>query len=75
MYKPDYLFGAIVPDLGAVMEVTSGVYWLRMPLPFALNHINLWLLEDNDGWTVVDTGIPLTKLKSHGELWLKLIFQ
>ena len=28
-----------------------------MPLPFALNHINLWLLEDSDGWTVVDTGI------------------
>jgi hypothetical protein len=43
MYKPDYLFGANVPDLGAVLEVTSGVYWLRMPLPSALNHINLWL--------------------------------
>ncbi|HET7728835.1 MAG TPA: MBL fold metallo-hydrolase [Usitatibacter sp.] len=27
-----------------------------MPLPFALDHINLWLLEDGDGWTIVDTG-------------------
>ncbi len=27
-----------------------------MPLPFALDHINLWLLEDGEGWTIVDTG-------------------
>src|SRR2546430_7729213 len=30
--------------------------WLRMGLPFALDHINLWLLEDGPGWTIVDTG-------------------
>jgi glyoxylase-like metal-dependent hydrolase (beta-lactamase superfamily II) len=28
-----------------------------MPLPFQLNHINLWVLEDGDGWTLIDTGI------------------
>lgn len=38
-------------------EVARGVLWLRMPLPFALNHINLWALEDEGGWTLVDTGI------------------
>ena len=38
------------------MAVAAGVYWLRMPLPFALDHINLWLLEDGDAWTLVDTG-------------------
>ena len=38
------------------MEVAPGVPWLRMPLPAALNHINLWLLEDGDGWTAVDCG-------------------
>jgi glyoxylase-like metal-dependent hydrolase (beta-lactamase superfamily II) len=27
-----------------------------MPLPFALDHINLWLLEDGDGWTQIDCG-------------------
>lgn len=37
--------------------MAAGVYWLRMPLPFALDHINLWLIEDSDGWTVVDCGI------------------
>ena len=36
--------------------VAPGVFWLRMPLPFVLNHINLWLLEDGAGWTIVDCG-------------------
>jgi glyoxylase-like metal-dependent hydrolase (beta-lactamase superfamily II) len=46
-----------IPAPGAVAEIAPGVHWLRMPLPFRLNHINLWLLEDGDGWTIVDTGI------------------
>ncbi len=46
-----------VPEYGTTMEVAPGVYWLRMPLPMSLNHINLYLLEDDDGWTIVDTGI------------------
>ena len=33
------------------------MHWLRMPLPFALDHINLWVLEDGGGWTLVDTGL------------------
>ena len=45
------------PLPGETREVRPGVHWLRMPLPFRLDHINLWLLEDGDGWTVVDTGI------------------
>ena len=45
------------PAPGTIKEVATGVYWLRMSLPFALNHINLWLLEEGDGWTIVDTGI------------------
>ncbi len=47
---------ADAPAPGAVTVVAPGVYWLRMPLPFVLNHINLWLLEDGDGWTIVDCG-------------------
>lgn len=38
-------------------EIASGVFWLRMPLPFALDHINLWVLDDGDGWVIVDTGV------------------
>ena len=45
------------PGMGETMPVAPGIHWLRMPLPFALNHINLWLLEDGDGWIIVDTGL------------------
>ncbi len=38
-----------VPPAAKAYEVAPGVRWLRMPLPFALDHINLWLLEDADG--------------------------
>ncbi len=44
------------PQPGHVREIAPGVLWLRMPLPFSLNHINLWLLDDGPGWAVVDTG-------------------
>ena len=57
-----YSFGDTLPPTGATMEVAPGVRWLRMPLPFALDHINLWLLRDRDeagreGWAIVDCGI------------------
>ncbi len=54
----DYPF-ASPPSLGEAFEVRPGCLWLRMPLPFALDHINLWMLEDGDGWTIVDTGFNL----------------
>jgi len=47
------------PEPGDAVVVAPGIKWLRMPLPFALNHINLWLLEDDGGWVIVDTGIGL----------------
>jgi glyoxylase-like metal-dependent hydrolase (beta-lactamase superfamily II) len=57
-----YPFGDTLPESGSTLEVAPGVRWLRMTLPFALNHINLWLLRDTDdtgreGWTIVDCGI------------------
>ncbi len=44
------------PPAGERLEVAPGVHWLRMPLPYALNHINLWTIADGDGCAVVDTG-------------------
>ena len=44
------------PPPGRVIEVAPGVLWLRMPLPFALDHINLWLLREPSGFTLVDCG-------------------
>jgi glyoxylase-like metal-dependent hydrolase (beta-lactamase superfamily II) len=56
-----YRFGDTLPAMGTTLEVAPGVRWLRMKLPFALDHINLWLLRDRqdgiEGWTIVDCGI------------------
>lgn len=65
----DYPFGDALPAPGALKEVAGGVYWLRMPLPMALDHINLYLLEDTDGWWVVDTGMALQPTQS---LWREI---
>lgn len=46
-----------VPEPARATEIVPGIRWLRMPLPFQLDHINLWLLADGDGWTLVDTGL------------------
>ena len=57
----DYPLGETLPAPGRTIEVAPGVRWLRMALPFQLDHINLWLLRDEidgvAGWTVVDCGI------------------
>ena len=55
-----------LPPPGEAIEAAPGVWWLRMPLPFALDHINLWALEDGDGWTLVDSGIGSEATR---ELW------
>jgi len=51
------------PAPGTAVTVAPGVEWLCMPLPFALNHINLWLLADGDGYAAVDTGFALDPIK------------
>ena len=57
----EYPYGDALPEPGRRREITPDVYWIRQPLPFALDHINLWLLRDRfdgrDGWTVIDCGI------------------
>jgi len=55
---------AYPPAAAALQEVASGVFWLRMPLPFQLDHINLWLLRDGNGWVIVDTGFPSDEIRS-----------
>ena len=56
MTAPDYPFPE-PPAPGTTREVAPGVHWLRMSLPFALDHINLWMLEDGDGWLLIDSGL------------------
>ncbi|MEM6387159.1 MAG: MBL fold metallo-hydrolase [Pseudomonadota bacterium] len=45
------------PEFGGVAEVAEGVLWLRLPLPMALDHVNVYALDDGDSWTLIDTGI------------------
>ncbi|HRD85343.1 MAG TPA: MBL fold metallo-hydrolase, partial [Rubrivivax sp.] len=59
----DYPFPAPSTD-GAVVEVASGVLWVRLPMPMALDHINVWLLRGDTGWTIVDTGLPTEQTKA-----------
>lgn len=64
--------GDTLPDLGSTLAVAPGIKWIRMGLPFALNHINLWLLRDEldsdegklQGWTVVDCCISRDESKA-----------
>ena len=53
------------PVAGELKQVAPGVLWVRMPLPFVLAWINLWLLEDGEGWTIVDTGIATEQTREH----------
>ncbi|MDT0596663.1 MBL fold metallo-hydrolase [Glaciecola petra] len=65
-----------IPELGAWQQIAEGILWLRMPLPFELDHINLYLLEDHDpisgqkGYTLIDTGIGVSKTQV---LWETLL--
>lgn len=60
------------PAPGELVEVAQGVHWLRMPLPFSLEHINLWVLEARDHYVLVDTGIASARSR---ELWEQLAAQ
>ena len=45
------------PDPGTSIEVAPGILWIRLPLPMRLDHVNVYALEDGDGWTIIDTGM------------------
>lgn len=53
----------INPEPGVPERIADGVWWVRFRMPMSLDHINLWLLEDDDGWTVVDTCLNLPEAR------------
>jgi glyoxylase-like metal-dependent hydrolase (beta-lactamase superfamily II) len=57
------------PQFGGAQPIADGVLWLRIPLPLELNHLNVWLLEDGDGWLLVDTGMAHDVCR---DAWLEL---
>ncbi|WP_077034023.1 MBL fold metallo-hydrolase [Pelomonas sp. KK5] len=66
-----YPLGDDLPEPGGVIELQPGVRWVRMGLPFALDHINLWLLRDEidgrEGWSIVDCGVCNDATKANWE--------
>ncbi len=51
------------PENGKMIEVAEGIHWIRLPLPMKLDHVNIYALEDGDGWTLVDTGMNSRKTR------------
>lgn len=58
------------PANGEFLEIAPGILWLRMPLPYRLDHVNIYLIEDGDGWCVLDAGIHDERSV---DLWKKLL--
>ncbi len=58
------------PAPGEYAEVADGVLWIRLPLPMALDHVNVYALDDGDGWTVIDTGLSSKKTRA---IWENLM--
>lgn len=67
-----YPWGEAMPATGERLDLRRGLHWVRMPMPFALNHINLWVLDDHDAdgagtqptWTIVDAGVATETIRS-----------
>ncbi|QPH56166.1 MBL fold metallo-hydrolase [Pontivivens ytuae] len=53
-----------------MIEVADGILWGRIPLPMVLNHMNVYALDDGDGWTIVDTGVDTSKTRAVWEALL-----
>ena len=58
------------PPHGQITQVADGVLWLRLPLPMALDHVNIYILDDGDGWALVDTGMHWGQV---GDLWQQVL--
>lgn len=52
------------PEAGEAIEVAEGVLWMRLPLPMKLDHVNVYALDDGDGWTIIDTGFDTPKSRA-----------
>jgi glyoxylase-like metal-dependent hydrolase (beta-lactamase superfamily II) len=55
---------------GVWHPIVDGIHWARIPLPFRLDHVNVWLLDDGDGWAIVDCGIDSAEVRA---IWAQLL--
>ncbi|MFC1945899.1 MBL fold metallo-hydrolase [Chloroflexota bacterium] len=54
------------------MEIASGIYQLKVPIPDnPLGHLNCYLIEGNNGWFIIDTGWYTVEAFNYLEAGLK----
>ena len=58
------------PEAGQAITVAEGVLWMRLPLPMALDHVNVYALDDGDSWTIIDTGFASKRSRA---IWADLL--
>ena len=58
------------PEPGTAVELADGVLWMRLPLPMQLDHVNVYALDDGDGWTIIDTGFDTRRTRAEWDALL-----
>jgi glyoxylase-like metal-dependent hydrolase (beta-lactamase superfamily II) len=58
------------PEPGTVTEIAAGILWARLPLPMKLDHVNIYILDEGDHWTLIDTGLDWAKARATWETLL-----
>lgn len=58
------------PPEGEAVELAPGCLWMRLPLPMALDHVNVYAFADDDGWTIIDTGLDTRRARA---IWERLL--
>jgi len=68
--KLEHPFADKLPVDDELIEIADGVLWGRMPLPWDLDHINMYIIDAGDGWALIDTGVHGSKSIARWEAWL-----
>ncbi|HEX8443252.1 MAG TPA: MBL fold metallo-hydrolase [Allosphingosinicella sp.] len=65
-----YPFGRRFPEAGELISVADGLHWARLPVPGPLKHVNIWLLDDGEGFAAIDAGLDIPPCR---EAWETLL--
>ena len=64
-----------VPENNELVQVIKNIFWARMPLPSPLNHVNVYIIEDDLGLTIIDTGLNTQETRLRWKSLLKKYFK
>ena len=66
---------ADTPSPGSAFEIAPGFFWVAMPIPYPPGYVNIWLMDEGDGWTIVDTGMNTSKVRETWELLIDSVLK